>query len=72
VWFEGVVPTTFEDSTLLLHVPNSFALEYIERRFGERLRSVLTEQVGPDAKLVLQAPDDASSTNYALPDRDKS
>ena len=72
VWFEGVVPTTFEDSTLLLHVPNSFALEYIERRFGERLRSVLTEQVGPDAKLVLQAPDDASSTNYALPGRDKS
>jgi len=56
VWFEGVVPTAFEGSTLVLRVPNSFALEYIESRFGERLRSVLTEQVGPEARLVVQAP----------------
>ena len=71
VWFEGVVPVTFEDSTLVLHMPNSFALEYIETRFGERLRGALTEQVGPDAKLVVQAPDDANCED--LPeDRDKS
>jgi Replication initiator protein A/DnaA N-terminal domain len=63
VWFEGVVPTTFEDSTLVLRVPTTFALEYIETRFGERLRSVLTEQVGPDAKLLVRAPDGANSTN---------
>jgi len=65
VWFEGVVPTTFEGSTLVLQVPNTFALEYIETRFGERLRSVLTEQVGPDAKLLVQAPNGASSADYA-------
>src|SRR5215216_214883 len=71
VWFEGIVPTTFTDSTLIVHVPNSFALEYIETRFGERLRSALTEQVGPDAKLVVQASDDANSED--LPEeRDKS
>ena len=71
VWFEGIVPTTFTDSTLIVHVPNSFALEYIETRFGERLRSALKEQVGPDAKLVVQASDDANSED--LPeDRDKS
>jgi len=57
VWFEGVVPTAFEGSTLVVRVPNSFALEYIESRFGDLMRSVLTEQVGPDAKLVVQAPE---------------
>jgi len=56
VWFEGVVPTAFADSTLVLRVPNSFALEYIESRFGELMRRVLTEQLGSDAKLVVQAP----------------
>jgi hypothetical protein len=72
VWFEGVVPTKFEDSTLVLHVPNMFVLEYIETRFGERLRSALTEQVGPAAKLVVQAADDARSTDDTLPGRDTS
>lgn len=65
VWFDGTVPTTFEGSTLVLRVPNSFALEYIETRFGELLRGVLKEQVGPNAKLSLQAPDGDSSADYA-------
>ncbi len=65
VWFEGAVPTAFVDSTLVLRVPNSFALEYIETRFGELLREVLTEQVGSEAKLVVQAPDGTSSADYA-------
>jgi hypothetical protein len=65
VWFEGIVPTAFEGSTLTLRVPNEFALEYIETRFGELIRRVLKEQVGPNAKLSLQAPDGDSSADYA-------
>ncbi|MDQ3834356.1 MAG: hypothetical protein M3315_12165, partial [Actinomycetota bacterium] len=65
VWFEGTVPTAFEDATLVVRVPNQFALEYLETRFGELMRSVLKEQVGPDADLVIQAPDDTSSADYA-------
>jgi hypothetical protein len=72
VWFEGTVPTAFEDSTLILHVPNKFALEYIESRFGECLRSTLIEQVGPHAKLVVQAPKGASSGECAFPGREQS
>jgi hypothetical protein len=64
VWFEGTVPTAFEDSTLVLQVPNRFALEYIETRFGELLRRMLTEQVGSDAELLVRAPDGASSADY--------
>lgn len=64
-WFEGVVPSAFEDSTLVLQVPNSFAVEYIETRFGEPMRRVLREQVGPDADLVLQATDGIGSSDCA-------
>jgi hypothetical protein len=55
VWFEGTVPTSFEDSTLTLHVPNSFAVEYIETRFGELMRSLVQEQVGPGTEISIQA-----------------
>jgi plasmid replication initiation protein len=66
VWFEGVVPTSFEDSTLTLNVPNSFAVEYIERRFGELIRSVLQEQVGPGTEIAMQSsPVPISSTSRA-------
>ncbi|MCA1837944.1 MAG: hypothetical protein LC674_04045, partial [Actinobacteria bacterium] len=57
VWFEGTVPTAFEDSTLVLRVPNRFALDYIETRFGELIRRVLKQQVGPEAELLIQASD---------------
>jgi hypothetical protein len=63
VWFKGTVPTAFEDSTLVVRVPNRFALEYVETRFGERMRSVLKEQVGAEAKLLVQTPDGTSSTD---------
>jgi plasmid replication initiation protein len=65
VWFEGTVPTAFEDSTLVLQVPNHFALEYLETRFGELIRKVLKEQEGADAELLVQAPDSTSSADFA-------
>jgi hypothetical protein len=55
VWFEGVVPTSYENSTLALNAPNSFACEYIERRFGALIRRLLQEQVGPGTEVALQA-----------------
>ena len=55
VWFEGTVPTSFANSTLTLHVPNSFAVEYIETRFGELMRSVVQEQVGPGTEISIQS-----------------
>ena len=66
VWFEGTVPTAFEDLTLVLRVPNHFALEYLETRFGELIRRMLKEQVGPDAELLVQAPDNTSSADHAV------
>jgi DnaA N-terminal domain len=51
VWFEGLMPTVFADSTLTLKVSNSFAGEYIESHYSGLIRSVLQEQVGPGADL---------------------
>jgi len=65
VWFEGTVPTAFENSTLVLQVPNRVALEYVETRFGELIRRMLKEQVGPDAEVLVQAPDRTSSADSA-------
>jgi replication initiator protein A/DnaA-like protein len=54
VWFEGLVPTAFEDSTLTLQVPNAVAKQYIEERFGEIMRRVLREQRGADAEVEIK------------------
>jgi Replication initiator protein A/DnaA N-terminal domain len=54
VWFEGIVPAACEGSTLTLHVPNEFALEYIEERFGGLMRRILREQQGADADVEIR------------------
>jgi hypothetical protein len=51
VWFDGISPIGLEDSTLSISVPNSFAKEYIETRFGELLESTLKERHSKQASL---------------------
>jgi Replication initiator protein A/DnaA N-terminal domain len=51
VWFDGISPIGVEDSTLTVAVPNSFAKEYIETRFGELLESSLKERLSKKASL---------------------
>ncbi len=55
MWFEGVVPTSLENSTLTLSVPNSFAVQYIESRFGELIRRLLQEQVGQGTEISIRS-----------------
>jgi hypothetical protein len=51
VWFDGISPIGLEDSTLSIAVPNSFAKEYIETRFGALLESSLKERLSNQASL---------------------
>ena len=51
VWFDGISPIGLKDSTLTVAVPNSFAKEYIETRFGELLESSLKERLSKEASL---------------------
>jgi hypothetical protein len=51
IWFDGISPIGIEDSILTVAVPNSFAKEYIETRFGVVLEEALANHVGEDARL---------------------
>jgi plasmid replication initiation protein len=51
VWFDGISPIGLEDSTLTIAVPNPFAKEYIETRFGELIESFLRARLSEKASL---------------------
>jgi hypothetical protein len=53
VWFEGIVPISLEKETLTIGVPNSFAKEYIESRFGELIESLLKKRLSQEASLLV-------------------
>jgi hypothetical protein len=51
VWFDGIVAMAFGDGALTIEVPNSFAKEYVESRFGALLLGTLRARVREDAVL---------------------
>jgi hypothetical protein len=51
IWFKGIFGTALEGHTLTVAVPNPFAKEYIESRFGGLLEEALTGRVGDDPRL---------------------
>jgi hypothetical protein len=51
IWFKGSFGTALEGHTLTVAVPNPFAKEYIESRFGGVLEEALTGHLGEDAWL---------------------
>lgn len=53
IWFDGISPIGLEDSILTIAVPSSFAKEYIETRFGERIESLLRERLSQKASLFV-------------------
>ena len=54
IWFEGSFGTSLEGHTLTAAVPNSFAKEYIETRFGDLLEQALAARLGEDARLEVK------------------
>jgi plasmid replication initiation protein len=61
VWFDDISPIGLEDSILTVAVPNTFAKEYIESRFGEFIESLLKKRLSEKASLVVvvgSAPND--------------
>jgi hypothetical protein len=51
IWFDGISPVGIEDSILTVVVPNSFAKEYVETRFGELIESLLRGRLSQKASL---------------------
>ena len=53
VWFDGITPVSLQADVLTIAVPNSFAKEYIESRFGELIESSLRGKLSEKASLVV-------------------
>ena len=51
VWFDGLWAVGCEAQRLTIGVPNSFAKEYFENRFGVLLTEILRRRIGEDARL---------------------
>ncbi|MBR4841158.1 MAG: chromosomal replication initiator protein DnaA [Paludibacteraceae bacterium] len=50
-WFSPIVPSKYEDRTLMLKVPTQFFYEYIEENYFSILKAVLTRVLGRGFKL---------------------
>jgi hypothetical protein len=53
VWFEGITPVSLEAATLTISVPNTFAKEYIESRFGGFIESLLKKRLSNEKASLL-------------------
>ena len=54
-WFESTVPTSIEDNILTVVAPNTFAQDYIARRFHGDLELALSSYLGRPARLIVTA-----------------
>ena len=45
-WFQGTAGLSYQNHTFTIQVPTTFAKEYLERRFQDLVRGILTEVVG--------------------------
>jgi chromosomal replication initiation ATPase DnaA len=53
VWYDGIIPVGLQGDVLSIAVPNTFAKEYIESRFGELIESLLREKLSEKASLLV-------------------
>jgi hypothetical protein len=53
VWFDGITPVDLQEDVLSIAVPNAFAKDYIESRFGELIESLLKKRLSEKASLLV-------------------
>jgi hypothetical protein len=53
VWFDGLWAVGCDAQRLTIAVPNSFAKDYIESRFGLLLTDILRRRIGEDVRLEM-------------------
>ena len=51
-WFDPIIPVKLSDDVLSIQVPSKFFYEWLEEHYVKILRTALTKQLGPNAKLV--------------------
>lgn len=65
-WFEPIVPVSLTDGTLLIEVPSSFFVEFLEAHFIDHLRAAIKRFIGPQGKLAYKIRMDSSDPSYTM------
>lgn len=62
-WFKSTVGTFIDDSTLIVSVPNKFALEWIEEKFMDIVTRALEESLGSSRRLEFNVDSNIGNVN---------
>ena len=65
-WFEPIVPVSLIDGTLLIEVPSSFFVEFLEAHFIDHLRAAIKRYIGPQGKLAYKIRMDSGDPSYTM------
>jgi chromosomal replication initiator protein len=65
-WLRGTRPVAFTEDTLVIGVPNAFALEWIETRYLSLIRTAVKQIVGEGVGVRLVIPPEAGETAAAV------
>jgi chromosomal replication initiator protein len=67
LWFERTVPLEFDGNTFVLGVPNDFARDWIERRFGAVVGEALHAVLGAEVQLRVAVDERAAEAEVTVP-----
>jgi chromosomal replication initiator protein len=67
LWFERTVPLEFDGTTFVLGVPNEFARDWIERRFGSVVGDALHAVLGGEVQLRVAVDARAAEAEVTVP-----
>jgi chromosomal replication initiator protein len=67
LWFERTVPVGLDDGTFVVGLPNEFARDWVESRFGQILREALRAVMAADIEVRLVVDERAAATPAESP-----
>jgi chromosomal replication initiator protein len=67
LWFERTVPVSMSEGTFVIGAANGFAREWLESRFGEKVRRALAEVLGADVTVRVVVDERAAAIGVHRP-----
>ncbi len=67
LWFERTVPVGLEDTTFTLGLPNEFARDWVDARFGALLREAVSAVMAADIEVRMVVDDRAATVTASAP-----
>jgi chromosomal replication initiator protein len=67
LWFERTVPVGLEDTTFIVGLPNEFARDWVDARFGALLREAISAVMAADIEVRMVVDDRAATVTASVP-----